>query len=103
MANSIYGVNKGINKSVEFKGLKAQYIWWLGGGVVAILILFVVLYVAGLNSYVCIAIALGLGTGAVTYIFNVSHKYGEFGLMKMRAKRNVPKYIKCKSRKIFMR
>ena len=44
MGNSVYSVNKGINKSIEFKGLKAQYIWYLGGGVVALLILFAILY-----------------------------------------------------------
>ena len=32
MSNSVYKVNKGINKPIEFRGLKAQYIWWLGGG-----------------------------------------------------------------------
>ncbi|MEO8111923.1 MAG: DUF4133 domain-containing protein [Ginsengibacter sp.] len=25
-------MNKGINKSIEFKWPKAQYIWYLGGG-----------------------------------------------------------------------
>ncbi|HMT97439.1 MAG TPA: DUF4133 domain-containing protein, partial [Ferruginibacter sp.] len=32
MSNSVYQINKGINRSIEFKGLKAQYIWYLGGG-----------------------------------------------------------------------
>ena len=27
MGNSVYQINKGINKAIEFKGLKAQYIW----------------------------------------------------------------------------
>ena len=30
MANSVYVINKGINAPITFKGLKAQYIWWLG-------------------------------------------------------------------------
>lgn len=34
MSNSVYQINKGINKPIEFKGLKAQYIWYLGGGLV---------------------------------------------------------------------
>ncbi len=42
MANSVYQINKGINQSIEFKGLKAQYIWYLGGGVIALLIIFAV-------------------------------------------------------------
>ncbi|MBD0288989.1 MAG: DUF4133 domain-containing protein, partial [Flavisolibacter sp.] len=40
MATSVYQINKGINKPIEFKGFKAQYIWYLGGGLVALLILF---------------------------------------------------------------
>ena len=44
MANSIYQINKGINQSIEFKGLKAQYIWYLAGGLVILLIVFAVLY-----------------------------------------------------------
>ena len=42
MSNSVYQINKGINKPIEFKGLKAQYIWYLGGGLVALLILFAI-------------------------------------------------------------
>jgi len=43
MTNSIYQINKGINKPIEFKGLKAQYIWYLGGGLVALLVLFAII------------------------------------------------------------
>ena len=39
MSNSVYSINKNSNKSIEFKGLKAQYIWYLGGGLVCLLIL----------------------------------------------------------------
>ncbi|HEU4791365.1 MAG TPA: DUF4133 domain-containing protein, partial [Flavobacterium sp.] len=45
MSNSVYQINKGINQSIEFKGLKAQYIWYLGGGVVVLMILFAVMYI----------------------------------------------------------
>ena len=51
MANSVYKINKGINKPVEFRGLKAQYIWYLGGGLVILLILFAILYVIGINTF----------------------------------------------------
>ncbi|MDB5129720.1 DUF4133 domain-containing protein, partial [Mucilaginibacter sp.] len=37
-----YQINKGINRPIEFKGLKAQYIGYLGSGLVALLILFAV-------------------------------------------------------------
>ena len=47
MSNSVYQINKGINKSIEFKGLKAQYIWYFAGGVIALLILFAIMYIIG--------------------------------------------------------
>jgi len=54
--SSVYQINKGINKPIEFKGLKAQYIWYLGGGLVILLIVFAVLYICGVNPFICLAI-----------------------------------------------
>ena len=58
MTNSVYKINKGINKPIEFKGLKAQYIWWLGGGIVCLLLLFAILYFIGVNPYISIVIVV---------------------------------------------
>ena len=92
--NSVYTINKGINKPIEFKGLKAQYIWYLGGGLVAVLVLFAVLYICGTNMFVCLLIAIGLGSFLFIYMYRLSRTYGEFGLMKKMAKRAIPKVIK---------
>ena len=62
MSTSVYKINKGINKPIEFKGLKAQYIWYLGGGLLILLILFAILYICGLNSFVCLGIIFVLGS-----------------------------------------
>ncbi len=102
MANSVYQINKGINQSIEFKGLKAQYIWYLGGGVVALLIVFAAMYIIGLPTYLCIGIILTAGTSLVMKIYGMSNKYGEHGLMKALARKQIPKLIKSRSRKIFM-
>lgn len=102
MANSVYQINKGINQSIEFKGLKAQYIWYLGGGVVALLIVFAAMYIIGLPTYLCIGIILTAGTFLVMKIYGMSNKYGEHGLMKALARKQVPKLIKSRSRKVFM-
>ncbi|PVD50921.1 DUF4133 domain-containing protein [Terrimonas sp.] len=102
MANSVYQINKGINQSIEFKGLKAQYIWYLGGGVVALLIVFAGMYIIGLPTYLCIGIILTAGTFLVMKIYGMSNKYGEHGLMKALARKQVPKLIKSRSRKIFI-
>lgn len=103
MANSVYKINKGINQSIEFKGLKAQYIWYLGGGVVALLIVFAVMYIIGLPSYVCIGVILTSGTLLVIRIYSMSNKYGEYGLMKALARKQVPKVIKSRSRNVFLK
>src|SRR4051812_27705504 len=101
MSNSIYGINKGINRSVEFKGLRAQYIWLLGGGLVGLLILFAILYLCGVHSLICVAVIGVLGTGLFMYVYHLSNTYGEHGLMKRRAKKLVPTVIRNQSRKMF--
>ena len=102
MANSVYQINKGINQSIEFKGLKAQYIWYLGGGVVALRIVFAAMYIISLPTYLCIGIILTAGTCLIMKIYGMSNKYGEHGLMKALARKQVPKLIKSRSSTIFM-
>ena len=46
-----YPVNKGIGRPVEFKGLKAQYLFLFAGGLLAAFILFVILYMAGVSQW----------------------------------------------------
>ncbi|HWV72863.1 MAG TPA: DUF4133 domain-containing protein [Pseudosphingobacterium sp.] len=101
MSTSIYKINKGINKSIEFKGLRAQYIWYLGAGILFLMAIFAILYIIGFNQYLCIVIIGIAGTWMFIKIYAMSHKYGEYGLMKEMAKRAIPKVIKCNSRSIF--
>jgi hypothetical protein len=96
-----YTINKGINRPIEFKGLKAQYIGYLGGGLVALLILFAILYLVGLAVYLCIMIILGLGGFLFHKVFSLSHRYGQHGLMKYNAKTYLPTYLKFKTRRLF--
>ena len=103
MPGSAYFINKGISKSVEFKGLKAQYIWWLGGVVVGAMIVFAVLYIAGLSAYLCIPVVGGLGVAGIRRVYRMSRQYGEYGLMKRRARTSVPGVIHARSRKLFRR
>lgn len=101
MTTSVYQINKGINKPIEFKGLKAQYIWYLGGGLVCLLILFAVMYICGANTFICLGIIIISGTGLFMHVYKLSHKYGQYGMMKTLAKRNIPGVIKSYSRKTF--
>lgn len=103
MSNSIYHINKGINKSIEFQGLRAQYIWYFGGMVVILMIVFAILYIAGAGTISCMAVIGSAGTYMSIKIFAMSKKYGEHGLMKAMAKKQVPRVLKSYSRKLFQR
>jgi hypothetical protein len=102
VSTSIYSINKGINKPIEFRGLKAQYIWYLGGGLLALLILFAILYISGVNTFVCLGLIICLGAGLFVYVYGLSHKYGEYGMMKKMARKGIPKVICVRSRKMFV-
>lgn len=99
--SSVYAINKGINKPVEFKGLKAQYIWWLGGGLVLLLVLFALLYLCGVNRWLCLGIIVTLATVLFMKVYSMSNQYGEYGLLKKGAKKALPDYIQCNSKKRF--
>ena len=102
METTKYQINKGINKSIEFKGLKAQYIWYLGAGILGTLIIFALMYFVGIPSIICLFTAALLGAAVVVKVYALSGKYGEHGLMKAIARKQVPKVIKTQSRKIFI-
>ena len=100
---SVYTINKGVNKPVVFRGLKAQYIWYLAGGLLLLMIVYAVMYICSVNTYVSLVLIIGLASFLIAYVYKLSHKYGEFGMMKMMAKRNIPRVIKVYSRKVFLR
>ncbi|ANF52994.1 conjugal transfer protein TraF [Chryseobacterium glaciei] len=91
-----YNINKGIGRSVEFKGLKAQYLFIFAGGLLGILILTMILYMAGVNSYVCLFIGATGASLIIWQTFSLNKKYGEHGLMKVGAVKSHPRYIICR-------
>lgn len=100
--NSVYKINKGINKPIEFKGLKAQYIGYLGIGVILLLIIFAILYISGVNMFVCLGLIVLLCTLLFIGVYKLSDTYGQYGLLKKLAKRNIPEYLTGRTRKIFI-
>jgi hypothetical protein len=102
MATSVYNINKGINKPIEFKGLKAQYIGYLGAGLVVLLVLFAILYIIGVNMFICLGLILALGTLLFMFVYKISNQYGQYGLMKKAAKRNIPSRLLCVRRSLFV-
>ena len=88
-----YPVNKGIGRPVEFKGLKAQYLFLFAGGLLAAFILFVILYMAGASQWVCIGLGVTAASAVVWLTFRLNAMYGEHGLMKLGAARMRPRYL----------
>jgi hypothetical protein len=88
-----YNINKGIGKSVEFRGLKSQYLFIFAGGLLSVFILFVILYMAGVGQWLCIGLGVTAASTLVWLTFRLNDKYGEHGLMKLRAKRGHPRFL----------
>jgi hypothetical protein len=102
MATKIFYINKGINRPIEFRGLKGQYICYLLACVVGALVGFGVLYACGISLYICTPSALGLGGWAAARVFGMSRRYGQHGLMKQGARRRMPVALLSRSRKVFI-
>ena len=86
-----YPINKGVGRQVEFKGLRAQYLFLFAGGLLAVFILVVILYMGGVDQVACLV--AGLGGALVALTFRLNRKYGAYGLMKLLAARRHPRRI----------
>lgn len=98
---TIYDINKGVNRSIEFKGIKAQYISYLAVGMVLLLLLFATLYAIGVGIYYCLAIVLPVAVGLIMSVQHLSKAYGQHGLTKRMAGRRVPASVQSRSRQLF--
>lgn len=88
-----FQINKGIGRTVEFKGLKSQYLFIFAGGLLGVLILVMILYMAGVNTYFCIGSGTVCASIIIWQTFSLNKKYGQHGLMKLGALRKHPHYI----------
>lgn len=93
-----YYINKGVGKSAEFKGLRAQYLYIFAGGLLGSFILFVILHTSGTPVMINVFIVLTLTGGLLFKVFGLNRKYGEWGLMKISAAKREPRYLKNKGR-----
>ena len=88
-----YSINKGIGRTVEYKGLKAQYLFIFAGGLIADFIVFVIMYMCGVAQWFCIAFGAVCASILVGLTFHLNAKYGQYGLMKLAAVKYHPRYI----------
>lgn len=102
MTPTIYPIHQAIGRPIIFKGLQAQYAILGALTLVGDFILFVILYLIGLNSWLDLLVTFGLGMAIIGMAYHLSNKYGEFGLMKKRARKNTPRHLRCLSRNTFL-
>jgi hypothetical protein len=88
-----FPVNRGIGRPAEFQGLKSQYLFIFAGGLLGLFVVFVVMFMAGVNQWICIIFGVVAASVLVYGTFYLNRKYGEHGLMKAQARRNHPRYV----------
>jgi len=92
-----YDINKGVNRQIEFRGLKGQYIYILAIGLAVLLVGFAIMYIAGVPVFLLLPIVVSVGSGLFVVVYRLSSKYGAHGLMKAMAHRQVPSAILSRS------
>lgn len=91
-------INKGVGRDVEFKGLRAQYLFIFAGGLLAVFVVFVIMYMAGIDQWACILFGIVSATLIVWLTFSLNKRYGSHGLMKLFAARQHPRRILSRKR-----
>jgi cell division protein FtsW (lipid II flippase) len=56
-------------------------------------VVFVVMFMAGVNQWICIVFGVSAALALVYGTFNLNKKYGEHGLMKAQSRRNHPRFV----------
>lgn len=85
-----FNIHKGINKPVEFKGLVSQYLFIFAGGLLALFIILIVMYMAGVGQWFCLGFGIITGSLLVIVTFKLNNKYHTYGLMKLAASKRRP-------------
>ena len=67
-------INKGIGRSVEFKGLKAQYLFIFAGGLLAVFLVTVILYLCNVDQVLCLVMGVLGATVVVWQTFSMNSK-----------------------------
>ena len=86
-------INKGVGRTVEFKGLKAQYLFLFAGGLLATFLLVVICYMCGMDQHLCLGLGATGATLVVWQTFALNRRFGRYGLMKRTAVRMHPRYL----------
>ena len=63
------------------------------GGLLAVFVVFIVLFMAGVNQWLCIGFIVSASLLLVWQTFRLNAKYGTHGLMKAAARKRHPRFI----------
>ncbi len=86
-------VNRGVGRPLELKGLQAQYVYWLAGGLGGAVLLVIVLYIGGASGMGLVVLGGALGMGVVWGAYWANGRYGQFGLSKLRMRGRLPRSL----------
>ena len=95
---SDFEINKGVGREVEFKGLRAQYLFIFAFGLLAVFVVFVIMYTAGIGQWTCSGFGVSAATAVVWLTFSLNRRFGSHGLMKLLAARQHPRRILSRKR-----
>lgn len=89
-----YDINKGVNRPLDFYGLKEQNIIYFAAGILIAIVFY--FFLAFINQYVAIAVAIVIA--AVDYLacYYINNKFGVHGLAKSSAMKSCPQRIQIK-------
>ena len=95
---SAFEISKGVGREVEFKGLRAQYLFIFAFGLLAVFVVFVIMFTAGFGQWTCIGFCVAAATAVVWLTFSLNRRFGSHGLMKLLAARQHPRRILSRKR-----
>lgn len=96
-----YVINKGVNRPLDFYGLKETYIFYFAGGITCAILAYFILQFFSNWVAVPVAAVIAIASYVVTYYLN--NKYGANGLSKRLAQNACPKRIQLKRVRTLMR
>lgn len=67
-------------------------------GLLAVFVVFVIMYTAGIGQWICIGFGVSAATAIVWLTFSLNRRFGSHGLMKLLAARQHPRRIISRKR-----
>lgn len=95
-------IHQGVDQEMEFKGLKAPFLYYMLGLMLGVILLFLILQGLQLHPLVAGFISVGLLTWLGSKIYSLNRELGRNGMMKRMAYRQVPLCIRIKDREPFL-